>query len=286
MINACCSQNNNFNHVDTKRYPELLFAITIIVLTSLMGMTIVSSQNNSVSAQNTTINNIGNETNSITDLNSTIYSSGSAFARLQPGRVFVSIGVETTKETANAALAKNSELMNRIVSELRNKGLMQNETRGSSFNIYPVYNATGYGTRLNVSGFTATNSIQIETSKLDNVSDWIDTAVASGANNINSLDFTVSNNRLEDAKNNLITAAIANAKQKADIAASAVGSKVIGAKSIILEGFTTIPPSPPEPLLSSRENIYAQDSATPAATPMLAGEQEISTSVSVLFSMR
>ena len=277
--------NNNFNHVDIKQYPELLFAITIMGLTVLIGMTITISQYNSASAQNTTINNIGNETNGITDLNSTIYSSGSAFARLQPDRVFVSIGVETTKKTANAALAENSELMNRIVPELRNKGLMQNETRTSSFNIYPVYNDTGYGTRLNVSGFTAANSIQIESSKLDNVSDWIDTAVASGANSINSIDFTVSNNRLEDAKYNLITDAIANAKQKADIAASAVGSKVIGAKSIILEGFTTIPPSLPEPILS-RENTYAQDGTTLAATPILAGEQEISTTVSVVFSMK
>jgi uncharacterized protein len=162
---------------------------------------------------------------------------------------------------------------------------MQNETRASSFNIYPVYNDTGYGARLNVSGFTAANSIQIESSKLDNVSEWIDTAVASGANSINSIEFTLSNNRLEDAKNNLITDAIANAKQKADIAASAVGSKVIGAKSIILEGVTTVPPSFPEPIVS-RENTYAQDGATLAATPFLAGEQEISTSVSVVFSMR
>jgi uncharacterized protein YggE len=285
MVSASFPPNNNFDHVDIKQYQELLFAITIMVLTVLIGMTIIISQYNILFAQNTAVNDIGNKTTGITGLNSTIYSFGSAFARLQPDRVFASIGVETTEKTANAALTENSELMNRIVSELRNKGLMQNETRTSSFNIYPVYNDTGYGTRLNVSGFTATNFIQIESSKLDNVSEWIDTAVASGANSINSIDFTVSNNRLEDAKNNLITQAIANAKQKADIAASAVGSKVIGAKSIILEGFNTVPPSPPEPILS-RQNTYAQDAATLASTPILPGEQEISTSVSVVFSMR
>jgi uncharacterized protein YggE len=109
MNSASSSQNNNFNHVDIKQYPGLLFAITIMVLTVLIVMTIIINQYNSASAQNTTVNNIGNETSGITDLNRTIYSSGSAFARLQPDRVFVSIGVETTKHTANAALAENSE---------------------------------------------------------------------------------------------------------------------------------------------------------------------------------
>lgn len=282
MVGANSFPNDKHIPVNIKPYPDIQVAIMIIMLALFIGMTILS-QADSASAQNASVNTMGNESKDIGNLNSTIYASGSAFARLQPDRVAISIGVETTEKTANAALSENSELMNGIISELRHQGLKPNETSTSSFNIYPLYNYTESGTRLNVSGFTVTNSIQIESSKLDNVSEWVDTAVASGANNINSIDFTVSKNKLEDTKNSLIIDAIANAEQKADIAASAVGLKVIGVKSINVEGSTTIPPFPPGPFF--REDVAAQAGAASPATPILAGEQEVSTSVSGIFLM-
>jgi uncharacterized protein YggE len=282
MIGTNSFPNDKHIPVNIKPHPDIQVAIMIVILSLFIGMTILS-QADSASAQNTSVNAMRNESKDIGNVNNTIYASGSAFARLQPDRVFISIGVETTEKTANAALSENSELMNGIISELRHQGLMPNETSTSSFNIYPLYNYTESGTRLNVSGFTVTNSIQIESSKLDNVSEWVDTAVASGANNINSIDFTVSKNKLEDTKNRLIIDAIANAEQKADIAASAVGLKVIGVKSINVEGSTTIPPSPPEPFF--REDVAAQAGAASPATPILAGEQEVSTSVSAIFLM-
>ena len=282
MVGANSFPSDKHIPVNIKPYPDIQVAIMIILFALFIGMTILS-QADSASAQNTSVNTMRNESKDIGNVNNTIYASGSAFARLQPDRVFISIGVETTEKTANAALSENSELMNGIISELRHQGLLPNETSTSSFNIYPLYNYTESGTRLNVSGFTVTNSIQIESSKLDNVSEWVDTAVASGANNINSIDFTVSKNKLEDTKNRLIIDAIANAEQKADIAASAVGLKVIGVKSITVEGSTTIPPSPPEPFF--REDVAAQSGAASPATPILAGEQEVSTSVSGIFLM-
>ena len=48
---------------------------------------------------------------------------------------------------------------------------------------------------------------------------------------MNNVDFSVSNNRLDDLKNSLLKDAIGNAKTKADVA-SAVGLKVIGVRSM------------------------------------------------------
>jgi uncharacterized protein YggE len=66
------------------------------------------------------------------------------------------------------------------------------------------------------------------------VSKWIDTAIAAGANTVNSVDFTLSDKRLDEIKNNLIIQAIDNARAKADIAASALGLKVVGVKLVNL----------------------------------------------------
>ena len=64
------------------------------------------------------------------------------------------------------------------------------------------------------------------------MSKWIDTAIAAGANTVNSVDFTLSDKGLYEIKNNLIKQAIDNARANGDIAASALGLKVVGVKSV------------------------------------------------------
>jgi uncharacterized protein YggE len=243
----------------------------------------ISFQDNSVIAQSSTSDVSSDNSRDATNVNSTVFATGSALTRLAPDRVLISIGVETTDKTASDALSLNSGLMNNIISELRSDGLKPNETRTSFFNIFPLYNYTESGTRLNVSGFTVTNTVQIESSNLDNVSQWIDTAVASGANSINSIDFSVTEKKLEDTRSKLITDAIGNAKQKAEAAASAVQLSITGVKSIVVDGTTNIPPLPPQPFF--RDSVSAQGGTASSSIPIIPGEQEVSVSVSGIFSM-
>lgn len=273
---------DNFTPFTLEHLVNALPSATIFFLVFFLCMSFFF-QFYSAIAQNSTGNVLVNSSSHTTNVNSTVYTTGSAITRLAPDRVVISVGAETTDKTANDALSLNSGLMNNITSELRNHGLRPNETRTSSFNIFPLYNYTESGTRLNVSGFTVTNTVQIESSNLNNVSQWIDTAVASGANSINSIDFSVSEKRLEDTRSKLITDAIDNAKQKAEAAASAVQLKVIGVKSIIVDGATTVPPLPPQPFF--REDAVAQGGTASSSTPIMAGEQEVSVSISCIFTM-
>jgi uncharacterized protein YggE len=261
---------------------KVLSTITIFLLASFLCMSI-TIQDISVVAQTTTSDALGNNSTDSANENSTVFATGSALSRLAPDRVFISVGVETTNKTANDALSLNSGLMNNIISELRSDGLKPNETSTTFFNIFPLYNYTESGTRLNVTGFTVTNTLQIESSNLDNVSQWIDTAVASGANSINSIDFSVTEKKLEDTRTKLITDAIGNAKQKAEAAASAVQLSITGVKSIVVDGSTISPPPPPQPFY--RESISAEGGTSASSTPIIAGEQEVSVTVSGIFSM-
>jgi uncharacterized protein len=261
---------------------KVLSAITIFLLASFLCMSI-TNQDISVVAQSTPSDALSNNITGTTNENSTVFATGSALTRLSPDRVFISVGVETTDKTANDALSLNSGLMNNVISELRSAGLKPNETSTTFFNIFPLYNYTESGTRLNVTGFTVTNTLQIESSNLDNVSQWVDTAVASGANSINSIDFSVTEKKLEDTRTKLITDAIDNAKQKAEAAASAVQLSITGVKSIVVDGSTISPPLPPQPFY--RESISAQGGPSASSTPLIAGEQEVSVTVSGIFSM-
>jgi uncharacterized protein YggE len=242
--------------------------LTIVLISFLAILLLVST------FQNTTF--ISAQLDSTYTLNNTIFVSGSATAHTKTDKVIISLGVETTDKTAEKALLSNSNLMNKVMDALKQSGVQQNETSTSAFSIKPNYNYSKYGDRGNLSGFTVSNSIQIESSSINNVSQWIDTAVQAGANTVNDVYFSVSEEKLQNIKNMLLKEAVANAKTKADIVAAASGLNIAGIKSITV-GEIGIPPVP-GPLYSKS---VSSDEAS--STPILAGEQEVSTTVSIVY---
>jgi uncharacterized protein len=242
--------------------------ITIVLISFLAILLIVSTFQNTIF--------ISAQLDSTYTLNNTIFVSGSATAHTKTDKVIISLGVETTDKTAEKALLSNSNLMNKVMDALKQSGVQQNETSTSAFSIKPNYNYSKYGDRGNLSGFTVSNSIQIESSSINNVSQWIDTAVQAGANTVNDVYFSVSEEKLQNIKNMLLKEAVANAKTKADIVAAASGLNIAGIKSITV-GEIGIPPVP-GPLYSKS---VSSDEAS--STPILAGEQEVSTTVSIVY---
>jgi uncharacterized protein len=213
--------------------------------------------------------------------NSTLSVSGTATMKTNPDKVTVSLGVETTNATASSALMSNSEVMNKLLYVLKASGVQENETTTSSFVITPNYNYSESGTVENITGYTVTNSIQIQSSNINNISRWIDVAISTGANKVDSIYFSVSDKKLDGIENDLLKIAINNAKSKADIAASILGLKVIGVRSINLNEFQ--PPSPiPQPYLAEKSLAAAAESS-PISTPILTGMQEVTTQISIVF---
>jgi uncharacterized protein len=229
--------------------------------------------------QNTHNNIISGSSNNT----NTLFDVGTATTKVKPDKVTINLGVETSNKTAKAALSTNSAVMNKALKVLLSSGVKQNETSTSAFSISPNYNYSKSGTR-NVTGFTVTNSIQIESSNINNTAKWIDTAVTSGgATTVNSIDFTLSNKKLEEIKNGLIKQAIDNARIKADIAASALGLKVQGVKSINVNEIEQ--PPLPQPFLQ-KESLAAAAPAGANVTPIISGQQEVSVSVSINWLMK
>lgn len=212
--------------------------------------------------------------------NKTLFVTGSATTVVELDKVTVSLGVETTNTTAKAALASNSELMSKIINALKTTGVKENETSTSSFTITPNRNYSIDKDQGKLIGFTVSNSIQIDSSNVNDTSDWIDIAVSSGANNVNSIYFSLSDKKLDEIKNELITDAIENAKEKADIAASALGHKVVGIRTASIDQVT---PYFPGPVPYATESL--KNEAFAPSTPILTGEQQISLNVNIVFLM-
>jgi uncharacterized protein YggE len=253
----------------------------LLIVTNSSNGDAYAQQYNAPSQPTTHSSLIQKTTNNITNNNNILSDAGTATTKVKPDKVTLILGVETTNQTAKAALSTNSATMNKVLNVLLSAGVKQNETSTSAFSISPNYN---YSQGRNIiTGFTVTNSIQIESSKINDTAKWVDTAISSGgATSINSVAFTLSDKKLQEVKNGLIKQAINNARSKADIAASALGLKVLGIKSMYLNEFEQ-PPTPPQPFLQK------QSLATPAsasATPIISGQQDVSVSVSTDWLMK
>jgi uncharacterized protein YggE len=210
--------------------------------------------------------------------NTTLLVIGSATTQTKPDKVTVSLGVETTSTKAKAALAANSQLMNKIINALKIAGADENETSTSSFTITPNRDYSIDKNQGKLIGFTVSNTIQIDSHNVNDSSEWIDIAVSSGANNVNSIYFSVSDKKLDGIKNELLREAIGNAREKADIAALALGLKIAGIRTVNIDQAT---PFIPGPLPYAAESLKS-DAITPS-TPIMAGEQQISLSVNIVF---
>jgi uncharacterized protein len=170
--------------------------------------------------------------------------------------------------------------MNKVIDALKAAGVKDNEISTSSFSIFPNYNYSS-GITERIIGFTVSNSIQIQSNNTKNISKWIDIAIAAGANTVNRIEFILSDKIIEETKNNLLKQAIENTREKADIAASAAGLKVVGIRSINLNEFAIQPPFPP-PIPLAKQSLAAE--ARP--TPIISGQQEVTTNVGVIFLIR
>jgi uncharacterized protein YggE len=235
-------------------------------------------------AQNT-IQNVSNASS-----NSTLSVVGNAQTMVKPDKVTLSLAIETTNTTANAALNANSEAMNKALNELEAAGVRENETTTSFFNISPNYNLTQQGQEQDspspiesrdIISYTVTNSIIVDSYNLLNISKWIDTAVLVGVNDVSNIYFSLSAAKSEAIKNDLLKQAVTSAKGKAEIAASALGLNLTGVKSINIESINGFPP--PEPLMARETVAEATAPTAGSPTPIIAGEQEVTASVHIVF---
>jgi uncharacterized protein len=213
--------------------------------------------------------------------NSTLSVIGNAETMVKPDKVTLTLSVETTNKTANAALIANSQTMDNVLDALKSLGVKENETSTSFFNISPNHNFTQEEDfqpiqNRDIISYTVTNSITVDSTNLLNVSQWIDTAVQAGANDISNVSFLLSDKKSELIKNDLMREAIMDAKNKSDIAASTLGLEVVGVRSIVIGGIDGLP--------ISQQPFFASE-ATPRVNPppIIVGEQKVTSSVNITF---
>lgn len=207
----------------------------------------------------------------------TITVSGAGEARAIPDQAQLSAGVTTTAKTAAAALAENARKMTGVFDALKRLGVADKHIQTSNFSIqpqYPPYNPNATGLQLIV-GYTVSNQVDVTLDDVKTLGPSLDALVAAGANQINSVAFSIrdQDSLLAAAR----AAAIGDAIKRAETYAKAAGVALGPVVSIDERSSESAPAQP-------RMALMAAKAAPP--TPTAAGEQGVTANVSMVFEIR
>lgn len=157
--------------------------------------------------------------------------SASANKELTPDTAEISIAVVTTDaRSMQKATAENKEKSDKVYSAV--KGLINpadgDYVKTSNFHANPIYSYSG--SKRNFDKYEVSNTIIVHTKSINKVGSIIDKAIASGANDINDLNFSVS--KYEQECDGLLGLATQKAQKQASGIAKSVGSSISGLKSV------------------------------------------------------
>jgi uncharacterized protein YggE len=201
----------------------------------------------------------------------TVTVSGNATIKSAPDEAVVSLGVQTQASTAQAALAQNADKMNAVIAAIVGQGITKADLATEGVSLYPTYGQNGQ----NVTGYQASNIVDVTVRDMNKVGVIIDTAVGAGANLANGITFKLSDQN--QGVNTALAAAVADAQSKAEALASA-GNAQLGQVVSIDETTASAPP----PIFYGRAMSAG---ASPAPTPVQPPTLETQVSVTVVWAL-
>jgi uncharacterized protein YggE len=189
--------------------------------------------------------------------------SGVGTVTAVPDEAQMSFGVETRRQTAQAAVAANGDAMRRVIAALRQAGAREITTQWVS--VYPYTSPNG-----SVEGYAASNSVSA-VSGVEDAAALIDAATGAGANQVSGPGLTSKN--AEALYRQALAKAVDDARDRAGVLAKAAGRPLGSITSIVEGGAQPVP-------------IYAKADAVSSSTPIEPGSQETTATISATFSLR
>ena len=124
----------------------------------------------------------------------------------------------------------------KVLQAVADQGVSKDDIATSSVNLYPTYGQSG----MDITGYQASNQVDVTLRDMSQVGPVIDAAVGAGANFTNGVTFRLSDEN--QGVNQALTAAVADARSKAETLAAA-GDAQLGQVVTIQE--TSAPVGPP-----------------------------------------
>jgi uncharacterized protein YggE len=189
----------------------------------------------------------------------TINVAGNSEISVEPDEAEVWAGISIVKDTATEAQNEANKVINAIVNGLKEKGYEDIETE--RLNLYEERTWTeDEGSK--VIGWRASQTLKIKTEELDDVGEIVDICVDNGANQINNIQFQLSNEEEQKYKKQALAEATQSAKEKAETIADSLGVSLGKIKTVSESSFRYTP------YVYAMEKVAGADAVEEAAIVM------------------
>jgi len=210
--------------------------------------------------------------NSQTEERSILSVTGEGRVVVEPDIVSIVLAVEVEKPTAGEAISGAAEIMNNVIESLLKIGVKRDNITTSGFSLYPVYEYTEKKPVL--IGYRVVNKITVKVSTAEKAGEVIDVAVSSGANRVDSITFTLSSGKYQSAYHEALSLAVKEAREKAEIVASASGVEIVKILEINIQQPYYVPIR------------YEMAEKAAVGTPILEGELTVTAQVNMIFEIK
>ncbi len=187
----------------------------------------------------------------------------------------VTLGITTQNKDVLEAQNTVNATIERIRMVLIESGIRKEDINTDRLRIYAVYDYSKDVEQL--TAYNASSYLAIRTTDMDMVGTIIDLAFGAGANTLNDIEFSASDTEAASAE--ALTAAVKDARRKAEIMATAAGLKITGIETIT-ESYSY---SGDSGVNAFYKNAVTQESADAAGTLVQASKLKVSASVSIVF---
>ena len=200
--------------------------------------------------------------------------TGDALVQSQPDTAVIQIGVVTQNASASEAQAENASKSEAVVRAVKAAAGPGAEVKTSGYSLQPQYDYRDPSAP-RLTGYLARNSVLVTMGELQKVGAVIDAAARAGANNIDSLSFTL--RRDEQARGQALTNATREALSKARLLAEALGGRLVRVVEVQEAGAAR----PPVPLYDRTAEVSVARGAA-AQTPIEIGTLDIRAQVQLV----
>ncbi|HST23872.1 MAG TPA: SIMPL domain-containing protein [Blastocatellia bacterium] len=174
------------------------------------------------------------------DSRPSIRVTGEATVKVSPDQAQIDIGVVTQAQNAQAAASQNAQKLDATIAALRKALGSGADIKTISYSVSPNYRYPREGGQPTITGYTASNIVQVKINDLTKVGPVIDTATQTGANTIHALRFTLKDEQAARAQ--ALREAAMKARAKAEALASTLNLKIQRVLHVEEGGQVSAPP--------------------------------------------
>jgi len=201
---------------------------------------------------------------------------GSTFVEVKPDTATLHLGVVNEKNTAAAAAAENARGAAAAITMLKDLGIDPKDIKTTNLTISPVVvedrDPKTSAVKRTLTGYRATNSLQVLIRDIDNAGVVATRVVEAGANNFQGIDFSVSDR--EAREDNLRAKAVGEAMRRAGLYAGGASMKL--GRLLAID---------PDPTYGDAADLPRRIQAGPFVMPVEPGVMRINVQVSATWEL-